>query len=55
MKNWTLAIFVAALSMLFGLPPRLLASCGQAFCPIETSTLTENPHRNPKLQANKRW
>ena len=52
MKSWTLAIFVAALSMLFGLPPRLLASCGQAFCPIETSTLTENPLGGGQLYFN---
>ncbi|MBI3304090.1 MAG: hypothetical protein HYZ72_18655, partial [Deltaproteobacteria bacterium] len=52
MKNWTLTICVAALSALLGLPHRLRASCGQAFCPIETSTLVERPLHDGQLYLN---
>ncbi len=52
MKCWTLIICAAALTLLLGLPQRLLASCGQAFCPIETSTLTENPLGGGQLYFN---
>ena len=52
MKRRTLTICAAALTVLFGLPHRLLASCGQAFCPIETSTLTENPLGGGQLYLN---
>lgn len=41
MKNWTLVIGTVALGVLISFPHRLLASCSQAFCPIETSTTVE--------------
>ncbi len=52
MKRRTLTIYAVTLAMLLGLPYRLLASCGQAFCPIETSTLTENPLGDGQLYFN---
>lgn len=52
MKNWT----VTASALMFGLsithPPRLLASCGQAFCPIETSTTAERHPHGGELHLN---
>ena len=52
MKRRTLTICVVALTMLVGLPQHLFASCGQAFCPIETSTLVENPLGGGQLYFN---
>jgi hypothetical protein len=36
----------------FALPYRLYASCGQAFCPIETSSIVENPLGGGQLYLN---
>jgi hypothetical protein len=43
---------MAAVWLLLTLPSRLHASCGQAFCPIETSTTTERHPRGGELQLN---
>src|SRR5262245_4261950 len=52
MKHWRLTICSIALSVVLILPRLLLASCGQAFCPIETSTLVENPLGGGQLYFN---
>ena len=52
MHTKVLVVCVVALGVFLGRPPQGLASCGQAFCPIETSTTTERyPHRG-ELQFN---
>jgi hypothetical protein len=40
------------LGVLIALPHRLFASCGQAFCPIETSSIVENPLGGGQLYFN---
>ena len=52
MKIWTRAISLTALSLVFTSQTRLLASCSQAFCPIETSTSTERPLLERQLSLN---
>ena len=52
MKNTLLAIGALVLCALFAIPQHLLASCGQAFCPIETSSLVENPLGGGQLYLN---
>lgn len=43
---------VVILSLLLGLPRQGLTSCGQAFCPIETSTVAERPLLGRQLSIN---
>ena len=48
-------LFIRAAALLSGLlllPAQLLASCGQAFCPIETSSLAERPLLTGQLSLN---
>jgi hypothetical protein len=52
MKTWKLAVSLATLTILLALPSRLLASCGQAFCPIEVSTVNERPLLGQQLSLN---
>jgi len=52
MNNKTFAVGVLVLGALIAQPFRLLASCGQAFCPIETSSLVENPLGGGQLYFN---
>jgi hypothetical protein len=53
MKKQFLTIGTAALSLLLSAPSRTLASCGQAFCPIESaSSLAEEPLSGGQLYLN---
>ena len=52
MRQIDVVISVAVVCLLLILPSQLLASCGQAFCPIETSTLVENPLGGGQLYFN---
>lgn len=53
MKNKTLAIGALVLGALIALPHCLFASCGQAFCPIETGgSLVEEPLSRGQLYIN---
>ena len=52
MRHSILALSMAALSIALAPPSRLFASCGQAFCPIETSSLVENPLGGGQLYLN---
>ena len=45
-------IGIMLLSGFLLVPPQLLASCGQAFCPIETSSLAERPLLSGHLSLN---
>jgi len=47
-----LLIAAVVLQLLLALPSSLRASCGQAFCPIETSTLAERPLLGRQLSIN---
>src|SRR5215510_9521786 len=48
------AVMLGALTVgvLLALPHYLFASCGQAFCPIETSSIVENPLGGGQLYVN---
>jgi len=52
MKNKIFAISTLILGALVARPACLLASCGQAFCPIETSSIVENPLGGGQLYLN---
>jgi hypothetical protein len=52
MHTKLLAVCVVVLGTVLSRPPQSLASCGQAFCPIETSTTTERHPRGGELQVN---
>lgn len=52
MQRKLLALYVTTASVLFLSSPRLFASCGQAFCPIETSSVTEQPLWSGQLSVN---
>jgi hypothetical protein len=47
-----LMLGLVALLFLLALPMRSFASCGQAFCPIETSTVAERPLLGHQLSIN---
>ena len=49
---YRILIGVTLLSGFLVLPSQLLASCGQAFCPIETSSLAERPLLSGHLSFN---
>jgi hypothetical protein len=52
MHTRVLAVWVVALGIVLSRPPRSFASCGQAFCPIETATTTERHPYGGELQLN---
>jgi hypothetical protein len=52
MKSWTLAASALMFGLFIALPSRPLASCGQAFCPIETSTTSERHPHGGELHLN---
>lgn len=52
MRKKMVTIWVVAVSLLAAAPTSLLAACGQAFCPIETSSLVENPLGSGQLYLN---
>lgn len=52
MKSWTLAASALMFGLSIALPSRPLASCGQAFCPIETSTTAERHPHGGELHLN---
>src|SRR5215471_8597438 len=52
MKAQEFALYVATLTIVCVLPSQLSASCGQAFCPIEVSTVTERPLLDRQLSLN---
>lgn len=52
MKKKMVIIWVAAVSLMATAPASLLAACGQAFCPIETSSLVEHPLGSGQLYFN---
>jgi hypothetical protein len=52
MRKMDAVISAAVVCLLFTLPSQLHASCGQAFCPIETSTTTERHPHSGELQLN---
>lgn len=52
MHTRILAMCVVAVGIFLSRPPQSLASCGQAFCPIETSTTTERHPYGGELQLN---
>ncbi|MGE0826117.1 MAG: transporter [Candidatus Binatia bacterium] len=52
MRKQIMAIWVAAVSLMLTSPASLLAACGQAFCPIETSSIVENPLGSGQLYFN---
>ncbi len=52
MHTKLLAVCVVVLGTVLSRPPQSLASCGQAFCPIETSTTTERHPHGGELQVN---
>jgi hypothetical protein len=52
MRHSILVFYAAAVGLALTLPSRLFASCGQAFCPIETSSLVENPLGGGQLYLN---
>jgi len=52
MKQTYISMSAVIVGLLLTLPSQLRASCGQAFCPIETSTLVENPLGSGQLYFN---
>jgi hypothetical protein len=51
-RNWLSVVWVGVLSAFCFTPRILFASCGQAFCPIETATTTERHPHSGELQFN---
>ncbi len=52
MHNRYLTVCVAVLGVFLSQSPQSFASCGQAFCPIETSTVAERPLLGRQLSIN---
>ena len=52
MSKTIVILGVLTWGVLLALPHRLFASCGQAFCPIETSSIVEHPLGGGQLYAN---
>ena len=52
MKKKMVTIWGAVVSLMAAAPAPVLAACGQAFCPIETSSLVEHPLGSGQLYFN---
>jgi hypothetical protein len=52
MRTKMVTIWVAAVSLMAAAPASLLAACGQAFCPIETSSIAEHPLGSGQLYVS---